>query len=149
MFSARAAGNENQGHEGAEGPGLFGADDAGDQGAVAGAGVVAVKGQVRQAVEGHGKGARRYHGNGQKNQGAARGQPPAARKLRPGVGQGEDGMLYLDHAADIAELAEGGGQGKAGRRQKTHAKFSLRVTKRGAARPQGFRKMYRRAAGPH
>lgn len=108
--------NKDGGHDAAEGPCLPHADGACDKRPVLGARIFSVDAHIRDAVEGHGKGTHGHHGDGEQKQGAPRGQ--AARRKNgsgPGVGQRKDGVLNLDHPADIAEVAETGVHGVAPR----------------------------------
>ena len=98
---AGAGRHENQGRNAAQQPCPAQGDFSSHQGAAAGARIGAVKGQVRNAVEAHGKGADAHHGNGQEEHGQ-HGRHAAGGKhgTGPGPGQGKDGMLDFDHAAE-------------------------------------------------
>lgn len=85
---------------------------AGGDGAVAGAGVGGVKVSVGPAVEGHGGGSGGDHGEDDPGEGAPGGQAVGCEQGGgEGKGEGEDGVLPLDHFERDAGFGKQAGHG--------------------------------------
>ena len=63
-----------------------------------GPGIESVLAPVHQSIEGHGRASRSHHGSNDPETGLAPGQPALGQKgSQKSKGQGEDGVLELDH----------------------------------------------------